>query len=60
MVRSALSNKSGAKLNAGPVSGARIIPVATVLAGSALAALPIVSVTGWWPNAGFLMLIGWR
>ncbi len=59
MVRAALSNKSGA-LNAGPVAGASVIPVATVFAGSALAALPIVSSSGWWPNAGFLMLIAWR
>ena len=27
---------------------------------SALNVLPIVSVTGWWPNFGFLMLIAWR
>ena len=60
MVRSALTNKAGAKMTAGPVAGASFIPVATVLAGSALATLPIVSVTGWWPNAGFLMLIAWR
>ena len=60
MVRSALANKTGAQMTAGPVTGASFIPVATVLAGSALATLPIVSVTGWWPNAGFLMLIAWR
>ena len=60
MARSALTNKAGAQINAGPVAGASFIPVATVLAGSALATLPIVSVTGWWPNAGFLMLIAWR
>ena len=59
MVRAGLSGKSGA-LNAGPITGASIIPVATVLAGSALSTLPIVSSSGWWPNAGFLMLIGWR
>ena len=60
MVRSALTNKAGAQMTAGPGAGASFIPVATVLAGSALATLPIVSVTGWWPNAGFLMLIAWR
>ena len=59
MVRAALAGRSGA-LNAGPAKGARFIPAATVLAGSLLAALPIVSATGWWPNAGFLMLIAWR
>lgn len=59
MVRAALASKGGT-LNAGPTKGARFIPAATVTAGSLLAALPIVSATGWWPNAGFLLLIGWR
>jgi rod shape-determining protein MreD len=31
-----------------------------VIFASALNVLPIVSVTGWWPNFGFLMLIAWR
>ena len=52
MVRAGLAGKAGA-LNAGPVTGASAIPVSTVVAGSLLAALPIVSSTGWAPNAGF-------
>ena len=56
MVRAGLSNKQGA-FKGGSVSGVSYIPAATVIAASALGTLPIVSVTGWWPNAGFLMLI---
>ncbi|MES2905228.1 MAG: rod shape-determining protein MreD [Pseudomonadota bacterium] len=59
MARSALSSKQGA-FKGGAVSAASYIPAATVVAASALSLLPIVSVTGWWPNAGFLMLIAWR
>ena len=59
MVRAGLSTKQGA-FQRGAVSGATYIPAATVVAASALAALPIVSVTGWWPDAGFLLLIAWR
>ena len=59
MVRAGLSSKHGA-FKGGSVSGASYIPAATVVAASALSTLPIVSLTGWWPNAGFLMLIAWR
>ena len=59
MVRSALGPQ-GARLNKGPRAGADYVPAATVVAGSLLALLPIVSATGWWPDFGFLMLIGWR
>ena len=59
MVRSALG-KQGARLNKGPLVGADYIPAATVIAGSLLSLLPIVSARGWWPDMGLLMLIGWR
>lgn len=58
MVRAALSNQGSFKGKT--VFGAAYIPAASVVLASALATLPIVSVTGWWPNAGFLMLIAWR
>jgi rod shape-determining protein MreD len=58
MVRAALSGQPAFK--GGAVPGARLIPPASVVLGSALSALPIVSVTGWWPNFGFIMLIAWR
>ena len=59
MVRAALSSREGS-FNRGAVTGAAYIPAASVILASALATLPIVSVSGWWPNAGFLMLIAWR
>jgi len=58
MVRAGLSNQTN--FRRGAVSGADYIPAASVILASALATLPIVSVTGWWPNFGFLMLIAWR
>jgi rod shape-determining protein MreD len=58
MVRTGLSGPAAFK--GGAVAGARLIPAACVVLGSALSALPIVSVTGWWPNFGFIMLIAWR
>jgi rod shape-determining protein MreD len=32
----------------------------SVVLGSLFSLLPIVSATGWWPNAGLLMLLAWR
>lgn len=58
MVRAGLSNQTN--FRRGAVGGADYIPAASVILASALATLPIVSVTGWWPNFGFLMLIAWR
>ena len=46
MVRSALaSNRS--RLNQGPRVGAQYLPAATVIVGSLLSLLPIVSSSGW-------------
>ena len=59
MVRSALANQ-GARLNQGPRTGADYIPAATVVVGSMVSLLPIVSATGWWPDCGLLMLLAWR
>jgi len=59
MVRAGLSNGQGS-FGRGTVGGAAFIPAASVVLASALSTLPIVSVTGWWPNFGFLMLIAWR
>ena len=58
MARSALQAQG--RLNRGPRPGVAFIPAASVVAASALAMLPIVSETGWWPDFGFLMLIAWR
>jgi rod shape-determining protein MreD len=58
MVRAALANKR--RIGQGPRAGAAYVPAMSVVAGSLLSALPIVSVSGWYPDFGFLILIGWR
>ena len=58
MVRAALASKH--RIGQGPRTGAGYIPAATVVAASLLSALPIVTVSGWYPDFGFLVLIGWR
>lgn len=44
----------------GPRRYAAYVPAASVVVGSMLALLPIVSMHGWYPNAGFLLLLAWR
>lgn len=58
MARSALS--SPRRIGQGPRAWATFVPAATVVAASLLAALPIVSSSGWYPDFGYLVLIGWR
>lgn len=58
MVRAALASRH--RIGQGPRSGASFIPAVTVVAASLLSALPIVSTSGWFPDFGFLALIGWR
>ena len=58
MVRAALS--SGRRIGQGPRVGASYVPAASVVAACLLATLPIVSTSGWYPDFGFLVLIGWR
>jgi rod shape-determining protein MreD len=58
MVRAALTQKR--KIGQGPVTGARLVPALSVMAASLLAALPIVSMSGWFPDCGYLVLIAWR
>ena len=57
MVRAALTQRNIGK---GPVPAAEYIPAVSVMAASLLAALPIVSNIGWFPDFGFVMLIAWR
>lgn len=59
MVRAAL-NPPKRKIGAGPRTGAAYIPALSVVAASILAALPIVSTSGWYPDFGYLTLLGWR
>jgi len=58
MVRLALKSKR--RIGEGPVSAAAYVPAASVVAASMLASLPIISNNGWFPESGFLVLIGWR
>ncbi len=57
MVRSALSSR---KIGRGPVPAAAYVPAASVVFATLLSALPIVAENGWFPDFGFLVLIGWR
>jgi rod shape-determining protein MreD len=58
MVRDALS--SPRRIGQGPTPWSAYVPAITVVAASLLAALPIVSTSGWWPDFGYLALIAWR
>lgn len=58
MVRAALATKR--RIGQGPRLAAAYVPANTVVAGSFLAALPIISKSGWYPDFGFLFLIAWR
>lgn len=59
MVRSALWQRE-TRLTRGPHRAALVVPGLSVIAGSLLAVLPIVSTSGWWPDFGLLMLLAWR
>src|SRR6478736_5683865 len=58
MVRAALATKR--RIGQGPRLLAALIPAASVLAASFLAALPVVTSSGWFSDFGFLALISWR
>jgi len=58
MVRAALTSKR--RIGQGPKPFAVFVPAASVIAASLLAALPIISERGWYPDFGFIVLIGWR
>ena len=58
MVRAALTQPR--RLGRGPRAYAAYVPATTVVAASLLAALPIMSTSGWYPDFGFLVFISWR
>jgi rod shape-determining protein MreD len=58
MVRAALTPNR--RIGRGPSAFAAYLPAATVVAASLLAALPIISTGGWYPDFGYLVFIGWR
>ena len=59
MVRAALAPPSR-RLGRGPAPYAAFVPAVTVVLASLLAALPIVTTSGWYPDFGFLVFINWR
>ena len=59
MVRSALEPLRSLRQKA-PPAFAPYVPAASVVLASLLAALPLISNTGWYPDFGFLMFLGWR
>ncbi len=58
MVRAALAQNR--MIGRGPKTGAHLIPALTVVIASLISALPIISMSGWYPDFAFLVLIGWR
>src|SRR4051794_30843850 len=58
MARAALSSARG--FNQAPPRFAVLLPAASVVVASLLAALPIVSTSGWYPDFGYVVLISWR
>jgi rod shape-determining protein MreD len=58
MVRAALS--SPRRIGKGPSPFAAFVPALTVVLASLLAAMPIVTTSGWWPDFGFLIFLSWR
>jgi rod shape-determining protein MreD len=58
MVRAALAPPK--RFRGGAKRYAHVVPGLTVVLASLLAALPIVSTTGWYPDFGYLALISWR
>lgn len=58
MVRAALTPTR--RIGRAPWPYAGYVPAATVVAATLLSALPIVSTSGWYPDFGYLVFIGWR
>lgn len=58
MVRAALAQPR--RIGKGPARFAAIVPAVSVVVASLLAALPIVTTSGWYPDFGFLVFISWR
>ena len=58
MVRAALTPTR--RIGRAPWRYAGYVPAATVVAAILLSALPIISTSGWYPDFGYLMFIGWR
>jgi rod shape-determining protein MreD len=58
MVRFALGRPN--RLDRQPKKSAGLIPALSVVTGSMLSLLPVVTQLGWVPDFGFLLLLAWR
>jgi rod shape-determining protein MreD len=58
MVRAALTGRT--RIGRDPAPYAPYVPAATVVAAALLAALPIISTSGWYPDFSYLVFISWR
>ena len=58
MPRAALTGRT--RLGRDPAPYAPFVPAASVVFASYLSALPILSMSGWYPDFGYLALISWR
>ena len=59
MVRAALTPHAPARQGSRRLTRP-IVPAITVVVASLLSALPIISMSGWYPDFGYLVFIGWR
>ena len=58
MVRAALTGRT--RIGREPAPYAPYVPAATVIVATLLSALPIISMSGWFPDFGYLAFISWR
>jgi rod shape-determining protein MreD len=58
MVRAALTGRT--RIGREPAPYAPYVPAASVVFASLLSALPIISMSGWYPDFGYLVFISWR
>ena len=58
MVRAALTGRT--RIGREPAPYAPYVPAASVMLASLLAALPIISMNGWYPDFGYLAFVSWR
>ena len=58
MARAALTGRT--RLGRDPAPYAPYVPAASIVVASFLSALPIISMSGWYPDFGYLVLISWR
>ena len=58
MVRAALTGRT--RIGREPPPYAPYVPAASVVVATLLSALPIISMSGWYPDFGYLAFLSWR